>query len=288
MKRHGFVSLSCLALAALLVSSCASGPAPVPEAPKVRKERTVPVDVPVLVKETSFFADGAVDEYIVYKYDAAFLILLGKDSYDVSRPDPVERMVAEVEGGRVKAESTYGADGKLRFRRELSWDQAGRLAGERSLDAKGAVQSSSTYAYDAAGNRSEWRAFDGQGILKAVTTYGYADGRLVLIDMKDGAGARTGSIAVEYDAAGLMVKRSYRAPDGSLQKYESFVYVGARLAALETHRADGFLVSKTAYAYGELGQVLAAVTTDASGAVKDRRAFDYSIRQDQKTEVYWE
>jgi len=288
MRRNCLVPCFGLSLAAFLAISCAGGPAPAAAPQKQRKERTVTVQVPVLVKETSYFADGLVDEYAIYKYDASLLVLLEKDSYDGSRPDPIERVVAEVESGRAKAESTYGADGKLRLRREMTWDQGGRLLSERTLDQKGSVQSSSAYAYDAAGNRLEWKAFDGQGLLRAVTGYEYREGRLVLVDMKDGAGKRTGSIAVEYDAAGLVAKRLYKAADGKLQKYEVPTYSAGRLMTLETRLADGSLVSRVAYTYGDLGQVLGSVVTDAAGAVKDRRSFEYTIRQDQKTEVYWE
>ena len=288
MRRNSLVSGFGLSLAALLAVSCAGGPAPVAAPQKQRKERTVTVQVPVLVKETSYFADGLVDEYAIYKYDASFLALLEKDSYDGSRPDPIERVVTELENGRAKAESTYGADGKLRLRHEMTWDQEGRLVSERTLDQKGNVQSASTYAYDAAGNRLEWKAFDGQGLLRAVTGYEYREGRLVLVDMKDGSGKRTGSISVEYDVAGLVAKRLYKAADGKLQKYEVPTYSAGRLMTLETRLADGSLVSKVAYTYGDLGQVLSSVVADAAGAVKDRRSFEYTIRQDQKTEVFWE
>ena len=287
MRRNSLVSGFVLSLAALLAVSCAGGPAPAAAPQKQRKERLVTVQVPVLVKETSYFADGLVDEYAIYKYDSSLLSLLEKDSYDGSRPDPVERVVSELDNGRAKAESTYGADGKLRLRHEMTWDQEGRLLSERTLDQKGNVQSSSTYVYDA-GNRLEWKAFDGQGLLRAATSYEYRDGRLVLVDMKDGAGKRTGSIAVEYDAAGLVAKRLYKAADGKLQKYEVPTYSAGRLMTLETRLADGSLVSRVAYTYGDLGQVLGSVVTDAAGAVKDRRSFEYTIRQDQKTEVYWE
>jgi hypothetical protein len=290
MKRPGFVFLSLAALIGtiILAASCAGAPAKAPEPQKQRKERTVTIQIPVLVKETSFYADGLIDEYFVYKYDSGLVVLLGKDSYDASRPDPIERMVAEAEAGRIKAETTYGADGKAKFRVEKAWDQAGRLASERTLDAKGALQSSSAYSYDAAGNRVEWKAFDGKGVLKATTRYNYENSRLVLIDIRDGSGNRTGTIAVEYDAAGHAVKRTYASPDGKPQKLEVSAWEGGTLASVETRRPDGSVLSRTAYTYGELGQVLTSVTTDSTGAVKDKRAFEYSIRQDQKTEVYWE
>lgn len=297
MKRSCFPINSSIILfaLALLTASCAGGPAkapdtknppPVPE--KVRKERLVTVKVPVLVKETSFYADGLVDEYTVYKYDAGLKLLLETGVYDGSRPDPVERMLTELASGRVKAELSYDAEGKVKLRREYGFDSQGRVVEERVLDGKANLQSSSTYAYDASGNRVEWMAFDGKAVLKAQTRYTYTKGLSTLIEMSDGLGHLTGTIVSEYDGAGLLQKRSYKAADGSLLKFEVSVWTSGRLAALELRRADSSLVTKTVYTYGELGQVLSELTTDGSDKVKDRKVFDYSVREDQKTEVYWE
>jgi antitoxin component YwqK of YwqJK toxin-antitoxin module len=277
---------------AVCALSCSGAPhtntAAAAQPQKQQKTRQVVVQVPVLVKETSFYADGLVDEYVIYKYDANLLLLVEKDTFDAARPDPIERLVTETAAGRVSAETTFDADGKIKLRREMTYDDLGRETAERILDLKGVVQSSSSYDYDADGNRLEWKVFDGKGALRAFTRYTYEKGRNTLIDMRDGSGAVTGTISVEYDASGLPVKRSYKAPDGSIQKYEAMIYDAGRLVGQETRYADGSLASKATYTNGDLGQVLTAVTTDAAGAVKDRRTFEYSVRQDQKTEVYWE
>jgi YD repeat-containing protein len=294
MKRSCFLLVSGILFAALLFS-CAGQPKPagrsaaapaIPE--KQRKERSVPVKVPVLVKETSLYADGLVDEYVVYKYDDALAALVEKDSFDGSRPDPFERVVVENAAGRMAADTVYDTDGKAKVRHEYSYAKAGLLTQERILDSKGNPQSSSTYSYNASGARTEWRAFDGKGVLKAVTRYSYEKGKIVLIDMSDANGARTGSIVTEYDAAGLPFKRSYKAADGSLQKYELSTFDSGKAMVVETHHADDALAFKIANTYGPLGELLSATTTDASGAVKDRRTYEYRVRQDTKTEVYYE
>ncbi len=295
------VGALCVPLAALsLIVACAGSPAPqvqvspqsAPQSEQKpvpqRKERLVPIKVPVLVKESSFYADGLLDEYVVYKYDAANRLLLERAVYDAARPEPIERVVAEYLEGRLQAETVYDAEGKVKQRREYSLDALGRVLTEHILDAKGQPQSSSTYVYDAEGRRLEWRALDGRGLVKALTTYVYEGGRLVLIDMKDAAGKRTGSIKVEYDAAGLVTRKSYLAADGALQKYEVYVYAAGRLTALELRRADGSLASKVAYETGPLGELIATVDYDASGALKGRKSYEYLVREDQKTEVYYE
>ena len=102
---------------------------------------------------------------------------------------------------------------------------------------------------------------------KAVTKYTYKDKRLVLIEMSDGQGAKTGVIAYEYDGEGKLTKKTYKAPDGSIQKYEANQWEKGRLVSVEVHRADGSFQTKTVYTYGDLGQTLTLVTTDASGIV---------------------
>jgi YD repeat-containing protein len=297
MKRLGFFArlVPAIVAGALLAFSCAGGPSAISGASKskaapvkVKKERTLVVRTPVLLKETTFYPDGLVDTYSIYAYDETQSKLLEKKSFDPARSDPIERVVSAYQDGKLSAEEVYDADGKVKLRREFALDPAGRVATERLLDAKGAVQSSSTYAYDAAGNRTEWRVLDAGSVLRAVTSYSYEGGKLVLIEMRGTSGAKTGSIAVEYGASGLEIKRSYFAADGSLQKFEARVYEGSRLVALETHRADASLSSKVAYAYGPDGELLSATETDSASAVREIRKFEYRIREDQKTEVYYE
>jgi len=297
MKRLSFFArfVPALVAGALLSLSCAGGPSAISSASKskaapakVKKERTLVVKTPVLLKETAFYPDGLIDTYSIYSYDETQSRLLEKKSFDAARGDPIERVVSEYQDGKLSAELVYDADGKVKLRREFSLDAAGRVVSERLLDAKGTLQSASTYAYDAAGNRTEWRALDAASLVRAVTGYSYEGGKLVLIEMRGASGAKTGSISVEYGASGLESKRSYFAADGSLQKFETRVYEGGRLAALETHRADASLSSKVAYTYGAAGEMLSATETDASSAVRETRKFEYRIREDQKTEVYYE
>jgi hypothetical protein len=292
--------LAALAASAMItLASCATAPAaPAPKpaaAPeKVRKERTVTFKTPVLAKQTAFYPDGLVDEYSTYKYDPAGRKLLEKATFDSSRSEPVERVVTEWNGDKAAAESIFEAEGRLKLRREFGYDAAGRVVSERVLDPKGALQSSSSYAYDAAGNKTEWKVQDAKGILKAVTSYTYQKGALSRIDLKDGSGKPTGAIVLEYNAAGLLAKRSYLGADGSLQKYEAYVYAPAAAAAksalvsLETHRPDGSLSSKLGYEYGALGEMVKTTEYDGSGAVKGSTSFEYTVREDSRTEVYYE
>lgn len=290
-----------LCLAGFL-ASCASSARPpaaaLAAAPqKVAKERTVVVPVPVLVKETSYYSDGQLDGFIVYKYDPTKVFLLEKDTYDASQSEPMERVVSEWKKGLLADDVFYNRDGKIKLRHEYGYDAAGRLVSDTVTDSKGQPSSSSTYAYDAAGNKIEWRVFDGSGVLVAVTDYSYgspgSDGKAqpVLITMKNPGGTVTGTIRQSYDAGGRLLRRDYLNPDGSLRKYELYTYEPTAPfgeLSMEKVRADGAVTEKTVYRDGELGQALTATDADGSGSVLGITKYEYVVRNDTHTEVYYE
>ena len=188
---------------------------------------------------------------------------------------------------RLAAESVYDSDAKLRSRRELSYDSSGRLVSERMLDAGGKPQSSSAYGYDSEGRKTEWRALDGSGAVKAISVYTYEKKDLTGVEMKDSGGKLSGTIKLEY-SDGVLARRSYLGADGTLQKYEAYVYAGGRLTALENRRADGSLVSSVAYEYGPAGELAKASDYDSAGALKGYRVYEYVVREDSAVETYYE
>jgi YD repeat-containing protein len=288
--------------AALLGASCASKvaapapaaepaaePAPAPAAPqKVAKERAVVVKVPLLVKWTSYYPDGLVDQYVTYKLSDDLVTVLEEDTYDASRPDPVQRLVYAYSGGRLSEETLFEAEGSVRSRKATSYDAAGRVADEKTLDSKGAAISSSAYSYDASGRMAEWRALDGAGVVRATVSYQWKDGRLASIKMMDAAGAASGSVDLEYGSDGMLARRYYRDAEGKLQKYEAYSYSGSALASSERRRADGTLSSMSVYEIGELGERVSETSYDGSGAVIGTTRYEYKVREEQGTEIYYE
>jgi hypothetical protein len=302
MKSSLAISIFAIALTAIIASGCVTkGPSPsataalaAPQAAakpavpvKVAKERTVITKVPVLVKEASFYSDGLADQYTLYKLDEAKKGVLEAQSYDAARPDPVQRVVSEYKDGRLSAEITYESDGKLRGRRELSYDASNRLILERSLDGKGKPQSSSAYDYDAKGRKVEWRAMDANGTVKATSSYVYGLDGLASVAMKDSGGRAAGTIKLEY-AGGKLAKRSYFGADGALDKYETYAYDGGLLASMELRRADGSFVSKTAYAYGPMGEMVKSTELGSSGSPGNYVQYEYVVREDSAIETYYE
>jgi hypothetical protein len=280
-----FGSLLATTLLFFSLVGCATKP-PVAARPaeKAAKQRIVSIKVPVLVKESSFYADGLADEYIVYKLDDAKKSTMERDRFDASRADPIERLVVGFKEGRPAVETIYETDNKLRSRRELAYDSSGRLASDRLSDATGKAMSSSAYSYDASGRKVEWRALDGSGAVKAVTSYAYGKDGLSDVKMRDSGGALTGVIKLEYEG-GKLSRRSYYGADGALQKYEAYSYALSKVTAVETRRADDSLVSRTAYEYGSLGELLKSTDYLASGSVSAYTTYEYAVREDSSTET---
>jgi hypothetical protein len=266
-----------------------AAPAPAEPAPmKVAKERSIVVRVPMLVKWTSYYPDGLLDQYVSYKFSDDLNSVLEEATYDASRPDPVQRVAYAYAGGRLSEETTYEAEGDVRSRKAISYDSAGRVAAERTLDAKGAAVSASTYAYDASGRMSEWRALDGDGAVQATVSYRWKDGRLASVGILDAGGAQSGSVELEYGAGGSLARRYYRDAEGKLQKYEAYSYDGTSLASIERRRADGTLSSMSVYEIGELGERVSEASYDGSGAVLGTVKYEYKVREEPGTEIYYE
>jgi hypothetical protein len=301
MRKHCQLSICTMIAALSALSACAGGPSPAQpdkqgmspavakEPAKMAKTRVVAVKVPVLVKETTYYADGLVDFSTVYTTDAGAKKLLEKNKYDPSRGAPIERTTYEYENGREKAESIYEFNGSLRSRRELGYDSAGRLATDRLLDAKDSVLSASAYAYDASGRKIEWRVLDASGAVKASTVYASGPSGPTSAEMRDAAGAVTGKIVSEYEGKRL-VRRVYASQTGEVQKFESFSYAGQSPApsSVELRKADGSLVAKTAYEYGGYGEVVKATELLSSGAVSSYTTYEYVVREDSVNETYFD
>jgi len=254
----------------------------------VAKQRATVVKVPMLAKWTSYYPDGLIDQYVMYKLSEDMLTVLEEATYDASRPEPTQRTLYSYTGGRLAEVAVYEAEGDLRSRKAVSYDSSGRLVSEKTFDAKGAALSSSAYSFDASGRMAEWRALDADGVVRALVAYQWKDGKLAAIRMADSAGAPSGSVDLEYGPDGSLSRRYYRDAVGKLQKYEAYSYDGGALSALERRRADGTLSSMSVYQIGELGERLSEANYDGSGAVLGTVKYEYKVREDAGTEIYYE
>ncbi|MFZ4617279.1 MAG: hypothetical protein ACOYM2_13935 [Rectinemataceae bacterium] len=245
----------------------------------------------MILKETVLYADGQEDGHTIYTWDAGLTQLKLKAAYDANVTEPIEKTTSEYRGGMLVAEVISDKYGQVRSRHELTWaetaDGTAFVASEKTLDAKGGLQSASSYDYDAVGRKTLWKYFDSKNILKASTLYTYdTRGRLTLVTMKNAGDIVTGSISVEY--SGDKEIRAYKDSLGTVQKKEVSILSADQLVRFEVRRTDGSLSEATDYTLGPLGERLTTVVSDGVGKVKEKKVSEYTVREDQKIEVYFE
>jgi hypothetical protein len=293
-----YLKLSVIAAVAIVLVACqTAGPVPAASAPaapvpapkavetteKPKTIKTVVVKTPVLVKESSFFADGQLDEYTVYGYSDDKKILLSENRFDASRPEAIEKTSYEFANGALKGKTTLDADGKIKYRHAYELDPSGRVVVDTTFDSKNRPQSVSRYTFMPDGKRSEWKTLDGSGSVRATTTYAYAKGNLARIDMKNSTGANDGAIVIDYDSSARPVKRTYLLANGTVDKYETYVYTDGKLTTEDHYLASGALESRIAYEYDANGAVVRMKTTNAAGKILDSVAYEYVVIETTKT-----
>ncbi len=273
--------------AAAALAGCVSAPPETAKEPQ-RKERIETVRVPVLLKETSYFANGVLDRTVTYAYDASLKLLMEKKVQEPSRSEPTERSTYEYAAGAPASTSVFDYEGKLKSRTDFKADASGRVTQETLSDSKGTPQSSSRYQYDAAGLRTSRRVYDGAGALLAVSEYSYTAGRLSVVILKDSAERPAGRVEHEYDSAGRLVLRVTFDPAGAVGQRERYVYTGGALTEERVERGDGRLERRTVYEPGPEGAPLKATLYDGAGRVRDVRVYEHAYRTEERTVVYFE
>ncbi len=272
----------------LVLAGCVSAPKPEKSSEPRKKERIETVRVPVLTKETSFFANGVLDRTITYTYDPDNRLLLERTVREPSRSEPTERTVHAYKDGKLVSAAILDYEGKPKSRTDYTLDAAGNVAQETVTDSKGAVQTSSRYEYGADGLRTVRKVYDASGVLLAVSEYAYAAGRLSVVTMKDAAERPAGRITHEYSADGLLVTRTSFDPSGAVTSRERFAYKGSVLAEERTERGDGRLERRIVYEIGPENAPVKSTLYDGSGRVRDMRTYEHTFRNEERTVVYYD
>lgn len=276
-----------VAIAVVTLAGCVSAPPEKAPEPR-RKERQETIHTPIVVKETSYFANGALDRTISYTYDASLKLLLERVVWEPSRSDPTEKTVYEYADGSLSMVTVLDYDGKIKSRTTYETDAKGQVLREVVTDAKGIPQTSSRYEYDPAGLRTKRSVYDGADVLLAVSKYSYASGRLSIVMMKDAAERPAGRIEHEYDTEGRLTVRTTFDPSGVISQRERFIYKEGALVEEKTERGDGRVERRTVYEIGPDGAPVKSTLYDGSGHVRDIRTYEYVIRTEERTVVYYE
>jgi hypothetical protein len=277
MRRLGAIA----ALAALLFAGCVSAPSGKAPEPK-RTVRTETVRVPVIVKETSYFANGALDRTVSYVYDPSLQLLLERVVQEPSRSEPTEKTTYGYSGNSLASVTVLNSEGKVKTRTAYETDASGRVIRETVYDAKDIPQTQSRYEYDSAGRKTSRKVYDGAGVFLAVSEYSYKGGRLEVVLMKDAAERPAGRIEHEYDAAGCLVARTSFDPTGAVSQRENFTYVNGVLVEEKTESGNGRTERRVVYEIGPDGVPIKSTLRDSSERIRDIRVYEYVLRTEER------
>jgi hypothetical protein len=296
------MKLIAAAIAAVIISACASAPADktaptsqpeskaaaaAPEkeaavqAPAKKEPKVVVVRIPLETKASIWFADGSLDETVVSDRDASGLLVA--QSRATASGTVVERTEFAYRENKLISKTVKDGEGKLVSRRTYAYAPSGVLIGESSEDGAGKRLSNFEYAYDGAGHRTAWIVKDAGGTVLAETSYAYKDGKIQKAELKDSAGRKTGSSTYEYDGEGRLSKQTFYDAGGSVLRIETTAWKNGKISVEERKTAGGVVQQRSSYEYGNDGELLKKVVEDIVGKSKLTTTYEYAFKEERKT-----
>jgi hypothetical protein len=277
-------------ICAICLCSCVSGaagrtaktPTPEPSPQAVALEPTpIPTPTPappVLVTENKYFADGVLDQYIVYTWSPDYRHLLSRATFEANMTEPDTRVAFDYSGDNPVSETIFEKDGSVRLKKKFIYDEAGRKIEEQHVDAKGKLILSYRKKFDEAGRTSSWSIFDSGGLPLAENQYIYENNRPASIKMKDGFGELVGTVRLTCDAKGRETLREYLGPDKAKLSSEVVYYDGDLPSKEEKRGADGAVLHTVSYLYGSGGELVRRIEIDGHGSTVSMTAYVYMAR----------
>ena len=253
--------------------------------PEPKKEKTIVIRISRLVKETSFFPDGTLDEIRIYQYSQDGKNLLREELTDSASKDLLETVQYSYKNSALAERVSFDKEKKLKGKKTFTYLTSGLLESEAFFDKKEALQAVSKFAYDSAGNKVEWTTLDSAGVALATTKYGYQSGKLVKITLLGPTGKVDLDINVIYDDKGNRSRETYTDGSGKTEKEILYTYDAKnRLTSEATLTATKAVLNKTVYEYaGDAEEPSKAVYLDAREKTIKSIQFERAYREEKKT-----
>lgn len=284
-----FIGLLLLAF----IFGCATGPSKVTEEPaektaeepEVEKEaepqaeaveeapEPITVIIDLLQKESSYYADGVLDEYIIITYQEGSTDRDSRERFN-DENQLQERWEYIYENDLLKREENYNGAGELQKYHVYDYDNQGNVILDAMYDEKDELQSKSEYEYDGTGNKVLWEVYGGNGALLSTTKYIYENGLNTRIETYTPAGELSVYFEIEYENGNPVKKAEYSA-DGEPEGYSTFVYRDGAMVEKTIHRANDSVQRKVLYENNKRGNPVHITYTNASGTVQEKIEREY-------------
>ncbi len=245
-----------------------------------KTEVTEIVNVPYLVKDTSYFSDGYVNSYTVYTFNED-MTPAREDLFD-SFDEIIESVVYEKLSGTEVKRSAYNSRGELQSWKKLVTDGSGMLVRSEVYNADDVLQTSSEYSYDAEGNKLSWKVYDNDNVVLTETRYVYKNGNNVKIEIYDTAMKLKEYFENSYEG-GLLVRSSHMDENGKTLSAVEYSYVDGVLVTESHLRANGSKSGTLQYSNDTSGSPVKIEFYDGNGKLKDWNERDYEYVSEEVT-----
>lgn len=253
-------------------------PAPEPEEETSAEPEEIVRTVDLLTKESSYFADGVLDEYTSYVYEEEGEKLITKEIYS-DDGSLIEKRVFTYGNGLPVKEEVFNESGELQTYYVYEYDDSGKLISEASYDSEDELQLKSIYEYNSEGEKVKWSIYSGSEALFSYTEYSYEDGQFVRAETYTPGGELDVYFENDYNDAGNMTKSTQYDADGDVLEFRTYEYKNGSMVREIIHRANGSVQRTVEYSNDERGNPLEIIYKNASGKVQERLTREYMQRE---------
>jgi hypothetical protein len=267
-------------VAALVLASCASSPAPGASA---ETGKSVPGQIPVEKRAVVKFADGTVDEFTVSEYDPSDVTLLGQNRFSASGGlmDQIEYTYNE-EKNTLTNKMTKDDENRIKSRIVYMRDEAtDRLMKETVVNKAGKAVSTNEYTYNPSGFVTSRAILNGNNVKLAETFYTYNGNLVVSSKTQAGDGRPISSSSNEYDREGNLVNQVLYNAAGSITRRISTVWQDGHEVESTQTAADGKTQLKITNEYGASGELVRKRVENYQGESTHVIEFEYEFRPDR-------
>jgi len=231
------------------------------------------------IKQSIFFADGTLDEYIVSQWNSSYTRVDNQVRYSASGA-MIERIEYNYDDkGNVTTKITRGAENSLKNKVAYRYNPQGYLSLETLEDNRGKTVSTQEYSYDSKGNRIGRVIKNGAGSTLAETTYTYDNqNRVTTAGTKDSAGSLYSSTQYSYDEQGNLVRQVTLNGEGNPTAVINAVWQGGREVKNEVLSASGAVQTRVTSEYGGNGELIKKTVENVQGDSKQFVQYEYMIR----------
>ncbi|MDR2921976.1 MAG: hypothetical protein LBU85_01385 [Treponema sp.] len=232
------------------------------------------------IKNSTFFADGSLDEYMTSEWNSAYTHVDNEVRYSASGAmlEQVEYAYNDDKGWK-SSKITRDVEARLKNRIVYQYNPQGKLWRESLVDNKGKVVSTYEYSYDGKGNQTSRIFKNRTGAKLSETVYTYdASGKMLASETRDAGDRVISSTKFSYDAQGNKTAEQVYNSEGKITSVTSLVWQGGYETRNETKSPDGNVQMRITNEYGKDGELTKKTIENFQGASKTFIQYEYVFR----------